>query len=108
MQRGSRAARRLRQFGNVDLDTTVQRVPGSDPGASTNKIKRLEESASFDLPKFRRWEDHGKIGEEQSQRLGRSRQYDARPPIHAEAELSLIFSEFASPSPHSGDQKQRL
>jgi len=26
MQRGGRAARRLRQFGNVDLDTTVQEI----------------------------------------------------------------------------------
>jgi hypothetical protein len=37
-----------------------QRVPGSSPGAPTNKIKYLDVSEALYLPKFGRWEGHGK------------------------------------------------
>src|ERR1700730_14972485 len=61
MQRGGRPARGLRQFGNVDLDTTVQRVPDSSLGESCSKINNLEAGVTVHLPTFRRWEEHGKM-----------------------------------------------
>jgi hypothetical protein len=41
--------------------TLNQRVPGSSPGAPTNKINPLMYRVVLDLPKIRRWEGHGKI-----------------------------------------------
>jgi hypothetical protein len=61
MQRGGRAARRLREFGDMDLDTTVQRVPDSSPGESSSKRNNLAAVATDDLPTFRCWEEHGKM-----------------------------------------------
>jgi hypothetical protein len=43
------------------LLTLNQRVPGSSPGAPTNKIKHLTSGTMLDLPRIRDWEEHGKI-----------------------------------------------
>jgi hypothetical protein len=69
----------------LDPASTVQRVQDSDSGVSTNEINHLEDPSAADLPKFWRWEDHGKIGEEQSQRL-------CWPPIGCVQSLSLFRS----------------
>jgi hypothetical protein len=39
----------------------IQRVPGSSPGAPTNKINKLKDGQALDLPKMQRWEEHGKM-----------------------------------------------
>src|SRR5215471_15511322 len=46
------------QLSDLSLN---QRVPGSSPGAPTNKIKHLTSGAVCDLPRICGWEEHGKI-----------------------------------------------
>ena len=59
----------LRLSGNVHRvqASLNQRVPGSSPGAPTNKINHLTSGAVWDLPRTCGWEEHGKIRRHMSQ-----------------------------------------
>src|SRR5262249_59934197 len=60
--RGDRGRHSGRIAQLVEQLTLNQRVPGSSPGAPTNKINHLNSRVALDLPKIRCWEGHGKIG----------------------------------------------
>jgi hypothetical protein len=58
---GARAAFSGRIAQLVEQLTLNQRVPGSSPGAPTNKINHLQAEVALDLPQTWPWEGHGKM-----------------------------------------------